>query len=92
MAVKIYKPITPSLRNMTGYSFEEITKTRPERSLIVVRKKRAGRNAYGRVTVRLFVSRNHRSHEFATPGGRHRRSRLPSADVVWVARILWASQ
>ncbi len=52
MAVKIYKPITPSLRNMTGYSFEEITKTRPERSLIVVRKKRAGRNAYGRVTVR----------------------------------------
>lgn len=46
----------------------------------------------GRVTVRLFVSRNHRSHEFATPGGRHRRSRLPSADVVWVARILWASQ
>ncbi len=52
MAVKIYKPITPSLRNMTGYSFEEITKTRPERSLIVVRKKHAGRNAYGRVTVR----------------------------------------
>ena len=46
----------------------------------------------GRVTVRLFVSRNHRSSEFATPGGRHRRSRLPSADVVWVARILWASQ
>ncbi len=52
MAVKIYKPITPSLRNMTGYSFEEITKTRPERSLIVVRKKHAGRNAHGRVTVR----------------------------------------
>ena len=52
MAVKIYKPITPSLRNMTGYSFEEITKTRPERSLIVVRKKHAGRNVHGRVTVR----------------------------------------
>ena len=39
MAVKIYKPITPSLRGMTGYTFEEITKSKPERSLIVIRKK-----------------------------------------------------
>ena len=52
MAVKIYKPITPSLRNMTGYTFEEITKKKPERSLIVFRKQHAGRNNDGRITVR----------------------------------------
>jgi len=52
MAVKVYKPITPGQRNMTGYSFEEITKTKPERSLVVVRKAKSGRNVYGRVTVR----------------------------------------
>ena len=52
MAIKIYKPTTPSRRGMTGYSFEEITKDTPERSLIVIRKARAGRNNEGRVTVR----------------------------------------
>jgi large subunit ribosomal protein L2 len=52
MAVKKYKPVTPSLRGMTGYTFEEITKTKPESSLIVARRKHGGRNAYGRVTVR----------------------------------------
>jgi large subunit ribosomal protein L2 len=52
MAIKIYKPTTPGLRGMTGYSFEEITKSTPERSLIMIRKEHAGRNAKGRVTVR----------------------------------------
>jgi len=52
MAVKVYKPITPGQRGMTGYLFEEITKSEPERSLIVFRKKHSGRNMYGRVTVR----------------------------------------
>lgn len=52
MAVKKYKPVTPSLRGMTGYTFEEVTKSQPERSLIVVRRKRGGRNFYGRITVR----------------------------------------
>ena len=52
MAIKIYKPVTPSLRGMTGYSFEEITKSTPERSLIFSRRRFAGRNAYGRITVR----------------------------------------
>jgi large subunit ribosomal protein L2 len=37
---------------MTGYTFEEVTKTKPERSLTIARRKRGGRNAYGRVTVR----------------------------------------
>jgi len=52
MAIKKFKPVTPSQRGMTGYTFEEITKSKPERSLLVLRKAFAGRNAYGRVTVR----------------------------------------
>jgi len=52
MAVKKYKPVTPGQRGMTGYSFEEITKSEPERSLIVSLQKKGGRNSYGRVTVR----------------------------------------
>ncbi len=52
MSVKVYKPTTPGQRGMTGHSFDEITKTRPEKSLLVSRSKQAGRNAYGRVTMR----------------------------------------
>jgi large subunit ribosomal protein L2 len=52
MAVKKYKPVTPGQRGMTGYSFDEITKSEPERSLIVFLPKRGGRNVHGRVTVR----------------------------------------
>jgi large subunit ribosomal protein L2 len=52
MAVKKYKPVTPGMRDMTGYTFEEITKSTPERSLLVPKKNRGGRNAHGRVTVR----------------------------------------
>jgi len=52
MAVKKYKPVTPGQRGMTGYTFEEITKSEPERSLLIPRHKLGGRNVYGRVTVR----------------------------------------
>jgi len=52
MAVKKYKPITPGMRDMTGHTFEEITKGKPERSLITIKSNRGGRNAHGRVTVR----------------------------------------
>jgi large subunit ribosomal protein L2 len=52
MAVKIYKPTTPGQRGMTGYTFDEVTKSEPERSLIIIKKKYSGRNMYGRVTVR----------------------------------------
>ena len=52
MAVKIYKPKTNGQRHKTSYTFEEITKSRPERSLIVLKKEHAGRNSAGRVTVR----------------------------------------
>ena len=52
MAVKTYKPTTPSRRNMTTPSFAEITKKSPEKSLLTVLKKNAGRNNTGRITVR----------------------------------------
>ncbi len=52
MAVKKYKPTTPGQRGMTSYTFEEITKSTPERSLTVSLGKHGGRNTYGRVTVR----------------------------------------
>jgi len=52
MAVKKYKPITPGMRGRVGNTFEEITKDYPERSLIISKNKKGGRNAYGRVTVR----------------------------------------
>lgn len=64
MAVKKYKPVTPSLRHRTGYTFEEITKDKPERSLVKSLRKRGGRNSSGRITVR------HRG------GGHKRRYRL----------------
>jgi len=52
MAVKVYKPKTPGTRHKTSYTFEEITKTKPERSLTVPKKNKAGRNMHGRITVR----------------------------------------
>ncbi len=52
MAIKVYKPTTPSRRGMTGYSFEEITRSSPEKSLVTSLKKKAGRNFRGKITVR----------------------------------------
>jgi len=52
MAVKQFKPTSPGRRGSSGFSFEEITKSKPEKSLLATRKKMAGRNAHGRITVR----------------------------------------
>jgi len=52
MAIKKYKPTTPSRRQMTVLTFDEITKTEPEKSLTAPLKSKAGRNVYGRMTVR----------------------------------------
>ena len=52
MATIKYKPTTPARRNMTVSDFAEITKFSPEKSLVVIKKKNAGRNSYGRITVR----------------------------------------
>ena len=52
MAMKHFKPYTPSRRNMTVSDFSEVTKKTPEKSLLTVKKEKAGRNSYGRITVR----------------------------------------
>lgn len=64
MALKVYKPTSPGRRGMTGFSFEEITKTEPEKSLTLPLRRKAGRNFRGKITVR------HRG------GGAKRRLRL----------------
>jgi large subunit ribosomal protein L2 len=60
MPVKKYKPTSPGRRGMSGHTFEEITRSTPERSLLIPKRQRGGRNNQGRITVR------HR-------GGGHRR-------------------
>ncbi len=64
MAVKTYKPTSPSRRGLVGHTFEEVTRSSPERSLVRTLRKKGGRNFRGKVTVR------HRG------GGHKRRYRL----------------
>ena len=52
MALKVYRPTSPGRRGMTGPTFEEITKGKPEKSLLLPLKKKSGRNNQGRITVR----------------------------------------
>ena len=52
MALKVYRPTSPGRRGMSGSTFEEITKGKPEKSLLLPLKKRAGRNNQGKITVR----------------------------------------
>ena len=52
MPIKKYKPTSPGRRGMTGDTFEDITKTTPEKSLLSDKRKHAGRNASGKITVR----------------------------------------
>lgn len=52
MALIKYKPTTPSRRGMSGYDFAEITKDKPEKSLLIPVKRTGGRNSYGRITTR----------------------------------------
>ena len=59
MPVKSFRPLTPSTRYITIASFSEITKSKPEKSLIYTRKKTGGRNSYGRVTSR-GIGRGHK--------------------------------
>ena len=64
MPVRPYKPTSPGRRNASGFTFEEITKTKPEKRLLATKKNRAGRSRAGRISVR------HRG------GGRKRRVRI----------------
>src|SRR5438270_5327844 len=52
MPVKSFRPLTPSTRYITIASYDEITKTKPEKNLVQIRKKTGGRNCYGRITSR----------------------------------------
>lgn len=52
MPVKTFRPLTPSTRYISYADFSDITKARPEKSLVQIRKRSGGRNAYGRVTAR----------------------------------------
>jgi large subunit ribosomal protein L2 len=52
MPVKKYKPVTAGTRGMTGHTFSEVTKSKPERSLLLPLRKSGGRNAQGRITFR----------------------------------------
>ena len=52
MAIKKYNPTSPGRRNMSGFTFDEITKSKPEKSLLAAKKSKAGRNSRGKITVR----------------------------------------
>lgn len=62
MAVKIYKPTTPGRRNMSVASFDEVTKFTPEKKLLTILKKNAGRNNNGKITVRHRGGGNKRKY------------------------------
>ncbi len=62
MGIKKYTAYTPSRRNMTGSDFAEVTKTTPEKSLVVSLKKNAGRNNQGKITVRHHGGGNRRKY------------------------------
>jgi large subunit ribosomal protein L2 len=52
MPIKVFKPTSPGRRDMSGQTFEEITRTRPEKSLVSGLNKRGGRNSRGKITIR----------------------------------------
>ena len=52
MAIKAYRPTSPGRRGMSGYTFDEITRDKPEKSLLIAKKSKAGRNFRGIITVR----------------------------------------
>ena len=62
MGIKRYNPTTPSRRGMTVSTFDEITKTTPEKSLLAPLNKKGGRNSYGRITVRHIGGGNKRKY------------------------------
>ncbi|MDL2254551.1 50S ribosomal protein L2 [Ruminococcaceae bacterium OttesenSCG-928-I18] len=62
MAIKKYKPTTPGRRGMTVTDYSELSKVEPERSLLEPMKKHAGRNSYGRITVRHHGGGNRKKY------------------------------
>lgn len=62
MAIKNYKPTTPSRRNMSVVDYTVLSKVEPEKSLLAPKNKRSGRNSYGRITVRHRGGGNRRKY------------------------------
>ena len=79
MGIKSYNPYTPSRRNMTGSDFSEITKTAPEKSLLASKKKRAGRNNQGKITVRHHGGGNRQKYRIID--FRRRKDGIPATVV-----------
>jgi large subunit ribosomal protein L2 len=73
MGIKKYKPVTPTMRFKTGYTFEEITKTKPEKSLLMPLSKTGGRNNQGRITTR-HIGGGHKRHYRIIDFKRNKRS------------------
>ena len=80
MATMKYKPTTPSRRNMMSPSFDEVTKFTPEKSLIEKKKKHAGRNSYGKITVRHHGGGNKQKYRLVD----FKRSAEETAKVIGV--------
>ena len=79
MAIKTYKPTTPSRRHMTVSAFEGIDKkAKPERALLESLKKNAGRNSYGRITVRHRGGGNKRKYRIID----FKRDKAGKAEVI----------
>ncbi|MGI6248135.1 MAG: 50S ribosomal protein L2 [Acutalibacteraceae bacterium] len=62
MSIKVYKPSTSGRRNMSVTDYSQLSKTKPERSLLEPQKKKSGRNNYGRITVRHRGGANRRKY------------------------------
>ena len=80
MATMKYKPTTPSRRHMSSPSFDEVTKFTPEKSLIAKKKKHAGRNSYGKITVRHHGGGNKQKYRIID----FKRSADESAKVIGI--------
>ena len=94
MAIRGFKPTTPSRRAMTMATFEEITTDKPEKSLLAPKKRQAGRNAQGKITVRHRGGghkKNYRIIDFKRNNeeklAREKRSASEAKDVTFPSHI-----
>ena len=71
MSIKVYKPTTNSRRNTSVTDYSELSKVAPERSLLAPLNKNAGRNSYGRITVRHRGGGNRRKYRIIILGRTH---------------------
>ena len=90
MGIKSYKPYTPSRRTATGSTFSEITKKKPEKSLTKPRKEKAGRDAWGHISIRQRgggVKRRYRIVDWRRDKETGRFSKVDPVDPAWCAQV-----